>query len=128
MALAYSASYMLAAAIALRSLQRRVSVPLIDAPTRASISSVALATVAMAGLVAIVAFAPGGDHGWAAILRLGVGVLAGGALYFAVATKLGVDELGPITDRLPRPLRNKLTKQPSSTPEPPGRTEEHLGR
>lgn len=94
--LAYAIAYLLAAAVALAVLRTRIG-GLGGATTRRSLASTAIAALVMGAVVVMVTDWFGGLSGTGALVRVGVGVVLGAAVYTAA--------LGAMAEARPSPAR-----------------------
>jgi putative peptidoglycan lipid II flippase len=95
LALAFTLAYVVGAATALADLRRRIGGVEGMALARSAVR-VAAATAAMAVAVVAVSRALGGDAGLGALVRSGVGALAGVSVYLVGARLVGVTEVGDL--------------------------------
>ncbi len=114
LAVAYSLSYLLAAAYALFRLSKDLG-GFGDGDLHKSVTALVrmlTAAMAMGVLIAGISAVVGTTSGTGAIVRLAVCIPIGAVTYFVIVTLLGVDELHEATKRLPGPLRRVMDRLP----------------
>src|SRR5205823_1253936 len=101
LALGFTISYVLAAAVAGWDLRRRAG-GLAGRGTGAAVGRVAVATAVMAGVVALVSVGITGERGVALAARVLASVVVGVLTFAGVARALGVEELAVLLRQLRR--------------------------